>query len=207
MAMVTSESIDCVLSTIVLCSVQDQTKVLAEVRRVLKPGGYFFFMEHVHAKERSIMALFQMLLNPLNSFLLDGCNVNRKTWETIHKAGFSEVQCQKFDAGLYYQFAMLRPHISGYALKQVKQLKIVTSSYVTCSYVTRSYVTRSENYYFLSCIFSKFYYFSFIRDICIYRIFIFHIKINVNISITVYKTKRKNIFIFTHIKIKTINLL
>lgn len=117
MAMVTSESIDCVLSTIVLCSVQDQTKVLAEVRRVLKPGGYFFFMEHVHAKERSIMALFQMLLNPLNSFLLDGCNVNRKTWETIHKAGFSEVQCQKFDAGLYYQFAMLRPHISGYALK------------------------------------------------------------------------------------------
>lgn len=117
MSVIASNSIDCVLSTIVLCSVEDQAKVLAEIRRVLKPGGYFFFMEHVHAKERSVMALFQMLLNPLNSFLLDGCNVNRKTWETIHKAAFSEVQCQNFDAGLYYQFALLRPHISGYALK------------------------------------------------------------------------------------------
>ena len=117
MKMIPSESIDCVLSTIVLCSVQDQAKVLSEINRVLKPGGYYFFMEHVRARKGSAMALAQRLLNPLNSLLLDGCNVNRRTSETIQGAGFSEVSYKRFDAGLFYACAMLRPHISGYALK------------------------------------------------------------------------------------------
>lgn len=114
---ISSNSVDCVLSTIVLCSVFDQTKVLAEIRRVLKPGGHYFFLEHVRAKQGSIMEFFQTWLNPVNNILLDGCNVNRLTLEKIQQAGFSELKHNTFDASLNYTFAMLRPHISGYALK------------------------------------------------------------------------------------------
>src|SRR5919197_125579 len=44
-------SFDTVVSTLVLCSVRDQDQALAEIRRVLKPGGELIFMEHVRADE------------------------------------------------------------------------------------------------------------------------------------------------------------
>ena len=114
---IASESIDCVLSTIVLCSVQNQDKVLREVKRILKPAGHFFFMEHVAASDKGCLATAQKILNPVNRMVLDGCNVNRRTLPSIQRAGFSEVQYTNFNANLYYMFAMLRPHITGYAVK------------------------------------------------------------------------------------------
>jgi len=114
---ISSESIDCVLSTIVLCSVQNQDKVLREVKRVLKPGGNFFFMEHVASPDNGFLATAQKILNPVNRMLLDGCNVNRETLPSIRRAGFSQVNCKGFNANLFYLFAMLRPHITGYAVK------------------------------------------------------------------------------------------
>ena len=45
-------SFDAVVSTLVLCSVPDVARTLAEIRRVLKPGGALFFLEHVAAEER-----------------------------------------------------------------------------------------------------------------------------------------------------------
>ena len=44
-------SVDAVVVTLVLCSVNDQEKSIAEIRRVLKPGGKFFYMEHILADE------------------------------------------------------------------------------------------------------------------------------------------------------------
>ena len=96
---------DCVLSTLVLCSVQNQIDVLKEIKRVLKPGGYFYFMEHVYAKDGSYMSFFQRLLNPLNGAILDGCNVIRTTLPNILDAGFQEVVYERFDAKLQYIFA------------------------------------------------------------------------------------------------------
>lgn len=112
-----SDSIECVISTIVLCSVEDQVRVLREIKRILKPGGYFFFMEHVAASHGSILSITQKFLNPLNRIMYDGCNVIRHTITNIQNTGFKEVSYKHFDAKLEYFFAMLRPHISGWARK------------------------------------------------------------------------------------------
>ena len=50
-----------VIITLVLCSVQDQSAVLREVQRVLKPGGKFYFMEHVIAPEGSTLRRVQQV--------------------------------------------------------------------------------------------------------------------------------------------------
>ena len=117
MSEIESDSIDCVLSTLVLCSVEKQQNVLQEIKRVLKPGCRFYFMEHVIAKDGSTMSRFQTILNPVNKLILDGCNVNRQTLPEIQKSGFSKVHFERFEANLEYVCAMFRPHITGYAEK------------------------------------------------------------------------------------------
>ncbi|XP_066934426.1 thiol S-methyltransferase TMT1A-like [Clytia hemisphaerica] len=117
MSRIESNSIDCVLSTIVLCSVKNQKNVLREIKRVLKPGCRFYFMENVIANNGSIMSRFQNALNPVNKVILDGCNVNRETLPEIKNAGFSKVHYERFEANLEYVCAMFRPHITGYAEK------------------------------------------------------------------------------------------
>jgi ubiquinone/menaquinone biosynthesis C-methylase UbiE len=81
-------SFDVAVSTLVLCTVDDQARALAEVRRVLRPGGSLLFMEHVRADEPGL-ARWQDRLNGINRFLIGGCNCNRRTLEAIQAAGFS----------------------------------------------------------------------------------------------------------------------
>ena len=66
------------VSTLVLCSVPDQAQALAEIRRVLKPGGRLLFMEHVRS-ERPRTARIQDRIRPLYNVLGRGCNPNRDT--------------------------------------------------------------------------------------------------------------------------------
>ena len=114
---IASNSIDCAISTLVLCSVTDQDMVLKEIHRVLKPGGHFFFMEHVEASKGTIMNKMQNILNPLNRILLDGCNVTRETISCVQNAPFQEVHFKRFNAKLEYVCAMFRPHVTGFAVK------------------------------------------------------------------------------------------
>lgn len=114
---VPSNSVDCLISTIVLCSVDDQEMVLAEVKRVLKPGCPFFFMEHVRATPGSYLDKAQKLFNGLWSTCFDGCNVIRDTLPVIQNSGFQEVYYEAFNARLDYLVCLLRPHIFGYATK------------------------------------------------------------------------------------------
>ena len=79
---------DTVVSTLVLCTVTDQSRALAEIRCVLKPGGQLLFLEHVRAEEPKLAA-WQDRLNGLNRFMLCGCNCNRSTAEAIRDAGFT----------------------------------------------------------------------------------------------------------------------
>jgi ubiquinone/menaquinone biosynthesis C-methylase UbiE len=79
---------DVAVSTLVLCTVPDQARALAEVRRVLKPGGQLFFIEHVRSHDPR-RAVWQDRLNGLNRLLGHGCNCNRETVEEICAAGFS----------------------------------------------------------------------------------------------------------------------
>ena len=79
-------SFDTVVSTLVLCGV-DQERALAEVRRVLGPGGRLLFLEHVRSADPRL-ARFQDRINGLNRFLV-GCHCNRQTLDAIETAGFT----------------------------------------------------------------------------------------------------------------------
>lgn len=96
----------------VLCSVDDVTSVLGEIQRVVKPGGYFFFFEHVSASKGSVKLFAQKLLTPLQQSLADGCHLDRNTLDYINSAGFTHVEASQLDLeGL----GILSPHIVGIA--------------------------------------------------------------------------------------------
>lgn len=71
-----ADSFDSVVCTLTLCSIPDVAASLAEVRRVLKPGGQFLFCEHGLHPDPSI-GRWQNRLNPLWKKVFDGCNINR----------------------------------------------------------------------------------------------------------------------------------
>ena len=110
-----NESVDAVVSTLVLCSVRDQAQTLREVLRVLKPGGRFVFVEHVAAPRDTGLRRLQGLVRPVWQVASDGCHPDRETWLAIEQAGFEHVRLEHFrlDAGL------AAPHIAGVAIKQV----------------------------------------------------------------------------------------
>lgn len=81
------ESFDTVVSTMVFCSVDDPDKGLREVRRVLKPGGTFRFIEHVRA-DGGWKARVQDAIVPIWGWLGAGCHPNRRTLEAMKTAGF-----------------------------------------------------------------------------------------------------------------------
>ena len=68
---------DTVVTTWTLCSIPEVADALREMRRVLKPGGQYLFIEHGRADSDST-ARWQDRINPLWSRVCDGCNINRK---------------------------------------------------------------------------------------------------------------------------------
>lgn len=106
-------SMDAVISTHVLCSVNDQTRALAEIRRVLKPGGRFVFVEHVAAPRGSLLRKAQAAVKPVWSFVGDGCHPDRETWQMIENAGFAQVEIEHFRA----PYPIASPHIAGSAVR------------------------------------------------------------------------------------------
>jgi len=79
---------DTVVSTLVLCTVNDLARALSELRRVLKPGGRLLFIEHVRSEEPRLAA-WQDRLNRFNRIVAHGCNCNRSTLDAIRAAGFT----------------------------------------------------------------------------------------------------------------------
>ena len=76
------ESFDTAVGTLVLCTVPDHAATLAEIARVLKPGGRLLFLEHVRAEEAGLARWQDRLERPWR-FLGDGCHCNRDTVATI----------------------------------------------------------------------------------------------------------------------------
>ena len=83
-------SFDTVVSCLVFCHVgEDAPVALAGVKRLLKPGGSFRFMEHVRNDESRFGGRLQDFVNPLWKRMLGaGCNCNRRTQQAIEDAGF-----------------------------------------------------------------------------------------------------------------------
>ncbi|KAM5333753.1 thiol S-methyltransferase TMT1A isoform 1-T1 [Glossophaga mutica] len=115
MHQVADGSMDVVVCTLVLCSVGSQERILREVCRVLRPGGAFYFMEHVAAERSTWNHFWQQVLDPAWYLLFDGCNLTRESWKAVEKASFSQVKLQHIQAPLTWE--LLRPHIYGYAVK------------------------------------------------------------------------------------------
>ncbi|GIY29332.1 methyltransferase-like protein 7B [Caerostris darwini] len=90
MEVIEDSSMDVVISTFVLCSVEDIEAVIREVKRVLKPGGKFLFSEHVAYPDSHLASKVQNFAAPLWKLFFDGCILNRKTTEEIRKGGFFE---------------------------------------------------------------------------------------------------------------------
>jgi ubiquinone/menaquinone biosynthesis C-methylase UbiE len=81
-------SFDTVALTLVLCTVPEPDRALAEIARVLKPGGRFLFLEHVRAQEPGL-ARWQDRLNPPWRVFGHGCNCNRDTLATIERSALT----------------------------------------------------------------------------------------------------------------------
>ncbi len=80
-------SVDAVVMTWSLCSIADPLAALAEMRRVLKPGGTLYFVEHGLSPEPSV-AKWQHRLTPLWSHIAGGCHLDRKVDDLLRGAGF-----------------------------------------------------------------------------------------------------------------------
>lgn len=108
-------SVDHVLSTLVLCSVPDPLRTLAEVRRVLKPGGTFVFWEHVLSSDSRPHRFLQHMMNPFQRVIADGCRANRDLAKDIAEAGFQELEVENFQLPKGLVPPWIRPHIAGRA--------------------------------------------------------------------------------------------
>lgn len=106
-------SVDAVVSTVVLCSVDDQDRALTEIKRVLRPGGSFVFYEHVAAPPGSLKRRVQRLLAPLSRRLDNGCDPARDTEDAIRRADFDRLTVDKFAQPIGFGVAV--PFIAGRA--------------------------------------------------------------------------------------------
>ncbi len=108
------ERFDHVVSTLVLCTVDDPGRALAEAHRVLRPGGQLVFLEHVRSQDPKLARWQDRLHGPWVR-VGHGCHCNRATLENIEDAGFSVVELEQ--DRLRKAFPIVRPLIVGRAEK------------------------------------------------------------------------------------------
>lgn len=106
---------DAVVSTLVLCTVPDPDAVLAEVRRVLRPGGRLAFVEHVAADDRPERLRWQQRLDPVWPHVAGGCHLTRRTEAAIEGAGFTVADVTRESARK--AMPVIRTMVRGHALR------------------------------------------------------------------------------------------
>ncbi|MDT8421417.1 MAG: class I SAM-dependent methyltransferase [Desulfuromonadales bacterium] len=104
---------DHVVSTLVLCSVADVEQTLAEIKRVMRPGGSLVLLEHVGADDPALQRL-QTRLEPAWKWLAGNCHLTRPTAQLLQLAGF-RLDLERVEMSGAPRF--VRPVIKGVALR------------------------------------------------------------------------------------------
>jgi ubiquinone/menaquinone biosynthesis C-methylase UbiE len=102
---------DAAVVSLVLCSVPDQARALAEIRRVLRPGGELRFFEHVAAPPGSRRRTAQRAVDLVCPRFTGGCHTGRDTLTAIRAAGFELERLRRFDL----HRGPSKPHVLGLA--------------------------------------------------------------------------------------------
>ena len=89
-------SVEAVVCTLVLCTVPDPASALAEVRRILRPGGQLVLIEHVAAPQGSALARLQHVLRRPWRWVFEGCDLTRSTGDLLVAAGFAAVDVDRY---------------------------------------------------------------------------------------------------------------
>jgi ubiquinone/menaquinone biosynthesis C-methylase UbiE len=107
-------SFDAAVAALVLCSVHDPSAALAELHRVVRPGGELRFYEHVLATSPGLLRV-QRTLDVVWPHLLGGCHTARDTERAIAEAGFRMERCERFRFPEGLLAAPASPHVLGAA--------------------------------------------------------------------------------------------
>jgi ubiquinone/menaquinone biosynthesis C-methylase UbiE len=86
---------DCAVSTFTMCTIPDVAAAMREVRRVLKPGGSFLFLEHGISDEPAV-AKWQRRLDPIQQALSRGCHLTRRIDSLVTDGGLDIVRLDRF---------------------------------------------------------------------------------------------------------------
>lgn len=90
------QSADAVISSLLLCTVADPGRVVAEIRRILRPGGKYAFVEHVVAPEGSLLRRIQHGVRRPWTWVFEGCSCERDLAAVIRAAGFASVEIDQY---------------------------------------------------------------------------------------------------------------
>ncbi|SDM31899.1 class I SAM-dependent methyltransferase [Kriegella aquimaris] len=108
-------SVDFVMSTLVLCTVENPLECLNQIRRILKTSGQFVFIEHVRARENSLLGFIQNLIHKPWHWFFEGCHTNRDTRSLLESIEFSSLDIECYNS--YSPFIPIIPQIRGKAIK------------------------------------------------------------------------------------------
>ncbi len=89
-------SFDSIVTTLVLCMVEDLQSTIIEIKRVLKCGGTFYFYEHVKS-HNSLRNKLENYMNPCWKYLTNGCNLNRDLERVLSDSGFTQFYVENHD--------------------------------------------------------------------------------------------------------------
>lgn len=108
-------SVEAVICSLVLCTVESPSHVVSEIRRVLAPRGRFICIEHVAAPSQTLIGRIQRWVCRPWKWFFEGCHTHRDTAQTLEAAGFSRVDVQPFT--WRSAFVPVRPQIAAVCVK------------------------------------------------------------------------------------------